>query len=367
MNIIIFIVILVVLILVHEFGHFIVAKKSGIRVDEFGIGFPPKLFGKKYGETEYTFNLLPFGGFVRIFGENPDKESINGEDSGRSLVNKPKYIQALVMFAGVGFNILTAWLLFSVIYMVGMPTVFEEGDNKFVQNPALTIVEVLPETPAEYAGLKVGDKLLSFSVNNESISELTSEKVSDFVALHGKDKIYVEYKRGNDVFVLDTVPETNIIPNEPERAVIGIAMSQVGTLKLPVHLAFWEAGKLTAKMFVAVTVAITQFLFDAITLNADFSQIAGPVGIVGIVGDAAALGIISLLSFTAFISLNLAVINLLPLPALDGGRLLFVAIEAIKGSPIKPSIVNMLNMIGFALLILLMVVVTYNDIAKIFN
>ena len=126
MSIIIFVIVLVVLILVHEFGHFITAKKSGIRVDEFGIGFPPKIFGKKIGETTYTLNWIPFGGFVKIFGENPDDESISGPDSARSFVNKKRRIQALVIVAGVLFNVILASLLFSAGFMIGMPV--SDGD-----------------------------------------------------------------------------------------------------------------------------------------------------------------------------------------------------------------------------------------------
>ncbi|MBI3020127.1 MAG: site-2 protease family protein, partial [Parcubacteria group bacterium] len=121
MGVLILVISLAVLVLVHEFGHFIVAKKTGVRVDEFGIGFPPKLFGKKFGETAYTVNLLPFGGFVKIFGENPDEESLNGPDKARSFVRKPRKIQAMIIAAGVFFNFLLAWLLISVGFMSGMP------------------------------------------------------------------------------------------------------------------------------------------------------------------------------------------------------------------------------------------------------
>ena len=144
-------------------------------------------------------------------------------------------------------------------------------------------------------------------------------------------------------------------------------MGLVGTLKLPPHLAVWEGLKTTLSMLVAVTIGILSFLAAAITLTADLSQVAGPVGIVSFVGDAAALGLVPLITFTAFISLNLAVINLLPIPALDGGRLLFVGIEAVRGTPIKPATVNALNTIGFVFLIFLMVVITYSDIARIFS
>ena len=162
----------------------------------------------------------------------------------------------------------------------------------------------------------------------------------------------------------EVIPRSGVIKGE-EKPAIGIAMGVIGTLKLPIHLALYEGGVRTVTLLYHITIGISTFLVQAVMLNADFSSIAGPVGIVGLVGDASQLGIIALLNFTAFISLNLAVINLIPFPALDGGRLLFLGIEAIKGSPIKPVVANTLNFVGFALLILLMLIVTYNDIIRI--
>src|SRR3989344_4408085 len=154
MSIIIFLIVLAVLVLVHEFGHFIVAKKTGVRVDEFGLGFPPKLFGIKKGETEYTFNLIPFGGFVKIFGENPDEESMSGPDSTRSFVNKSKWVQASIIVAGVGFNFLLAWFLFSGTLVVGSPMSTDSLPNgAIVSNEQLLITGVQKDSPAEKAGI----------------------------------------------------------------------------------------------------------------------------------------------------------------------------------------------------------------------
>ena len=161
MSIIIFIVILLVLVVSHEFGHFIVAKKSGIRVDEFSFGFPPKLYGKKIGETTYNLNALPFGGYVKIFGENGDDENISKEDKKRSFTSKPRYIQAGVLFAGVVMNFLVAWLLLSVGFMSGLPSsVGMEPSGTTMKNQALTVTSVLSGSPAELSGLKVGDEFV---------------------------------------------------------------------------------------------------------------------------------------------------------------------------------------------------------------
>jgi len=363
MSILLFIAILAILILAHEFGHFIVAKRSGIRVDEFGIGFPPKIFGKKIGETEYSLNLLPIGGFVKIFGETPDEESIDGPDAKRSFVNKPKYVQAAVLFAGVFFNILLAWFLISAGFMVGLPTPVDvTPEGRTLQDINLVITEILPDSPAQYSGFKVGDKILSIEAGESSIILPSTESTQEFISTRLGEDITVEIKRGKQA------PESLIVrPIEGviEHPAIGIAMDEIGTLKLPFYLAFWEGAKLTTMLTEATFFGLAGFLSDIFTGNADLSAVAGPVGIVGIVGDASEFGFIYLLSLTALISINLAIINLMPFPALDGGRLLFLLIEIIKGSPIKPSVANTVNAVGFAILILLMVVITYSDIVKI--
>jgi len=366
MSIFIFIAILVVLILVHEFGHFIVAKRAGIRVDEFSIGFGPKWFSKKVGETEYTFKPLLAGGYVKIFGENPDEESISGPDSARSFFNAPKWIQAAVIIAGVFFNILLSWFIFAAVFMLGMPTAVSDEERNTVQNPRVVIADVLPDAPAELAGIKRNDTLLSLSAGGAYAEAESGDIVSNFIAAHPNDEITLSVKRGDEVLSIVALPQKNLIPDEPDRAAVGISMGIVGEMRLAPHKAVYEAAILVYKILPAIFFAIIGFLGSAIIGTADFSQVAGPVGIVGLVGDAASLGAVSLLMFTAFISLNLAVINVLPFPALDGGRLLFVIIETIKGSPIKPVVANVMNSIGFALLILLMILITFNDVARLF-
>lgn len=363
MNIIIFLVILLVLVVSHEFGHFIVAKKSGIRVDEFSFGFPPKLFGKKIGETTYNFNALPFGGYVKIFGENPDDESLNGPDSKRSFVNKPKYIQAAVLFAGVVMNFLVAWLLLSIGFMSGLPTsVGSEPKGSVLQNQALTVTSVTPSSPAEKAGLKIGDKISLLKNSTEMTETPSAESVQYFIRQHSGKEIQISFIREGELKEVAVMPEINKDTNTP---MIGISMDIIGTLKLPIHKALWEGLKLSSNLVVATVHGFYTLIHDGITGNGNLSSVTGPIGIVGVVGDAAQFGFIYLLSFTALISINLAVINLIPFPALDGGRLLFLLIEKIKGSRIKPVIANTANIIGFGLLMLLMVVITYNDIVKL--
>jgi len=364
MNILIFIIILAALILVHEFGHFIVAKKNGIRVDEFGIGFPPKLYGKKRGETEYTVNAIPFGGFVRIFGENPDEESTSGPDSARSFVNKPKIIQVAVLSAGVFFNLLFAWLLITTGFLVGMPS--SASDQLAlgpVSNAHLTVVEVMKDSPAFVAGIKTGDKIVSASYENETVIRATPEIFQQFVDKHGTKKISVLVERGSEEKKIEVTPITGRVEG---RSVIGIGMDMVGVMKLPLHRAIYEGGKLTLIYTGETFKGLYNLLADAFRGKGDMSAVSGPVGIVRIVGDASQLGLTYLISLTAIISINLAVINILPIPALDGGRVFFILIETIKRSPIKVKTANLAHSIGFIILIGLILIVTFHDIWTIF-
>ena len=361
MTIFIFFAVLFLLVLVHEFGHFIVAKKTGMRVDEFGIGFPPKLFGVRKGETEYTLNLLPIGGVVKKLGG--DSEGIEESERYRSFIGKSKLSQAAVLIAGVTMNVLFAWLLFTVALSLGTQSAVGEEDA--TSDAELVITEVLEGSPAEEAGLPVGARIEALRSGDDTLENLTPTAFRLFTTEHRNDELELMYHVHGESMTVSVTPETGVVEGEPERGAVGIALTMIEMVSRPVHLAFYEAGKMTLTTLRDITVGISGLLWDSLRLKADFSNVAGPVGIVGLVGEASAFGLTALLMFTAFISLNLAVINLLPFPALDGGRLVIVAVEAIKGSPIKPSWVATVNTIGFALLILLMVAVTWNDISRI--
>lgn len=367
-NILLFVVVLSVLILVHEFGHFIVAKKSGIRVDEFALGFPPKLWGKKFGETLYSINLLPFGGFVKIFGEDPNDENTNGPDRARSFVHKPRYIQAMVLVAGVTFNFLFAGILLSVGFMVGMPSSVDDGYAKYTKDKHILITMVSESSPAGIAGLKVGDTIVSVVADDSALQAdtLTTTNIQQLISSHANEKVAVIYKRNGETNTDLITPVPNAIEGRSEPA-IGVAMDQVGTVVLPIHLAIFEGFKFAGSLFVETLKGLYHLLTGLFSGHSELSQVTGPVGIVGMVGEASRMGVIYLVTFTSLISINLAVINLLPFPALDGGRLLFVGIEAIKRSPINSKVTNTLNFAGFAILISLMVAVTFHDVFKLLH
>lgn len=365
MSILVFFIVLFVLVLVHELGHFAVAKWTGMRVDEFGIGFPPRLFGIRKGETEYTFNLFPVGGFVKIFGEDslvvengvPQTEIPKG-----SFTSKSKWAQSAVLIAGISMNILFAWLLFILAFGIGVKTVVEEEHAS--DTAVLAITNVLSGGPADVASLKTGAIIRDVYAGDTSLETLTPSAFSSFIAEHGDKPITISYSLDGEVRVVQVTPETRTIEGDT-RPVIGVALTLIDTVSRPFTEAVVEATVHTGTGLQNIALGITTLFVDTVRMRADFSQVAGPVGIVGLVDEASSYGLTSLLMFTAFISLNLAVINILPFPALDGGRLLFVAIEAVKGTPIKPQYVGILNTVGFFILILLMVLVTWNDIAKL--
>ncbi len=362
MSILIFFAVLFVLILVHELGHFATAKWFKMRVDEFGIGFPPKLFGIKKGETEYTFNLFPIGGFVKIYGEDSvgieDEQGIAQTEG--AFTSKSKWKQAIVLVAGVTMNVLFAWILVAIAFGIGVRTaVLEEDASKDAE---LTVATVLEDGPAGIAGLEVGSTLTKVEADGGTLSELTPSAFDAFVQEHTEDIIVMTLTDGKTI---EVSPQQNVIDGKEDKYAVGIALAQIDIVSRGFVDSITDSFIYVVSSLKAIVVGVTTLIAQSVMMQADFSQVAGPVGIVGLVGEASAFGVTTLLIFTAFISLNLAVINILPFPALDGGRLLFVAIEALKGSPIKPQWVATLNTIGFVLLILLMVAVTWNDIAQL--
>ena len=388
MTIIIFFIILGLLVLVHEMGHFIVAKKAGVRVDEFGFGYPPRAFkiGRRW-DTDFTINWIPFGGFVKIFGENyeadnaePNSLSRAQEFSAENSFSAPsveprkplestirfrftevtKKWQAAILVAGVSFNILFAWALFSLGFLIGVPSSVENNFGGEVKNPALTIIEVLPEYPASQSGIRSGDKIISVSNKNTSLKNTTPEEVSSLI--NSSSEVNIKIDRGGEKFNYKIVPKEDV---DSRRKIVGISMDMVGTVSLPLHKAIIEGARTTGTLTYLTVDGLYNLVVGAFRGTADLSSISGPVGIVGIVGDASRLGFSYLLTLTALISINLAIINLIPFPALDGGRLLFVLIESIKKTPINPKIAGWANTVGFALLLLLMVFITYRDIAKL--
>jgi regulator of sigma E protease len=372
MNIIVFLAVLVVLIVVHEMGHFIAAKLFGIKVEEFGVGYPPRAitFGK-IGETVYTLNWIPFGGFVKIFGESLGAE-VPASERKRALVSQSAWRQGIVFVAGVVFNVLFAWMLFSAAFIMGSPVaVSEEATVERGVPVRLAISNVLPDSPADVAGLKVGDSISALSAGDDVQENPLPSGVSAFISEHAGENVMVSYSRQEGERLVEgaveIIPTHGVIVGKQGTPAIGIEMVLISSERQGIFTSFLLGAQKTYKATIAIAKGTGQFIAQAVAGRADWQTVAGPIGIVGLVGDASSLGLIYLVNFTAMISINLAIINMIPIPALDGGRLLFVIIEGVTKKKIPSKIVSTLNTVGFLAVILLMVAITYHDLVKIIS
>jgi regulator of sigma E protease len=357
--VIIFIIVLSVLIFVHELGHFLIAKRAGLKVEEFGFGFPPKIMGIKHGETIYSINWIPFGGFVKILGEDGEER-----DNSRSLASAKPLVRSGILVAGVVMNFLLAVILLSfgnaVGLRVGLP------DDSAIANAhdiKIQIVSVVSNSPADSAGLKPLDEIAGFAQNGQDIQMTSVTAVQDYINSHKGQGITIEIKNGSQVTYKQVTPRAN--PPAGEGA-LGIALAATGLIKYPLPQAIIQGITDSANIASYTAVGYATIIKNIFTTGKPGVELSGPVGIAVITGKAAQLGFTYLMQFMALISINLAVLNIIPFPALDGGRLLFVIIEKIKGSPISKKIENGVNAAGFALLILLMIYVTTKDIIKFF-
>ena len=349
MTIILFIVVLLITVLVHEWGHYIAAKKSGMLVEEFGFGIPPRLWSKKIGETVYSVNALPFGGFVKIAGENGVEDGTPVE---RQFESKPWYIQSIVLVAGVICNILLAILLFTISYSVGTPAVSDSGTP--------TVLYVSPNSPTENAGIKIGDQIVSIKKYDKEISPINTENIRSAIA-DSNDPLEITFINNKTQSVVYITPET-----KEDVIAIGVGIEKLGIEKLSVPKAFTKATKQT--FFIAKTIfktvgSLVSGLFVSEKQNQD---LIGPIGLAKEIKNASNIGFGYLLAFTAMISINLAVINILPFPALDGGRLIIVLLERITRRKFSKTVVGIIHASGFILLIGLMIFLSVGDVSRLF-
>jgi len=357
-TVLLFIAILAVLILVHELGHFFVAKKSGVKVEEFGLGFPPRVFGIKRGETLYSLNLLPIGGFVKIYGEDGDKKNDPRSFSSRSIRSR-----SLIVGAGVLMNILLAIVIFSVAHGVGLPqAIDDEASIANIKNVQVRITDVSENSPAENAGFKWGDSIIGMELGEDVLVDIKSiTDVQGFISRHVGEEVTISIARGDEILKRNLVPRSD--PPQGEGA-IGIAMLKTGVISYPFYIAPLKGVESTVFVTFATLRAFWGIISDFVSTGTVDAELSGPVGIAVMTGQVQQMGFIFLMQFIALISINLAIINIMPFPALDGGRLMFFAIEKIKGSPVNQKYEKMAHTVGFALLILLMIVITFRDIGK---
>lgn len=359
-----FLVILLVLVIVHEFGHFIVAKWVGMRVDEFAFGFPPRLFSKKKGETVYAFNLLPLGGYVSIWGENgseEDKQKNGAMYHPRAFGNRPWWAQLLVLIAGVTMNMVLALLIFITISYGNIEmSSSDEVYGSRVKDAHIMIVDSSPESPAYKAGIVPGSILVDVT-SNKKVADLTStSSLVTFIEKHQDDAFSITYIRPDGGLASTTIAAVYGIV--PDKKALGIAIDKVGIVKT----SFIEAITIGTQR----TYNITMLTFQGLqSLVQSFLQgegvvgsLSGPVGIARIVSETSDYGYVAILTLIAILSINLAIFNILPFPALDGGRIIIVFIETIFRKKIPFKYYSWSNVVGFSLLMLLLVVVTVHDI-----
>lgn len=372
-TIIIFLLVLGVLVFVHELGHFVVARKNGVKAEEFGFGFPPRIWGiyknnenkwkqvrgskkvKDAKSTIYSFNWIPLGGFVKIKGEGgQDKEDKD------SFAHKAVWRRALILVAGVAMNIILAGVLISVGYMIGFPdSTANLAKSAQVSGQQVQIIQVMPDSAAESADIKPGDVVLS--VDGESVdSEI---ELQELIRASANEEVDLVLKRQDKTMNLTVSPDLK----DNGQGSLGVAIVSSGIVKYPFFQSIWQGFKVAFLLLGAIFVAFFE-LIKGLFVGAPISaEIAGPIGIADMTGNYARMGFSYLLQFTALLSLNLAVINILPFPALDGGRILFLAIEKIKGSPVKQEVENIIHNLGFILLMLLVLIVTFKDVSRLFN
>jgi regulator of sigma E protease len=346
LTIITFLLVLSVLVLVHEGGHFLIAKKAGIKVEEFGFGYPPRLWAKKVGETEYSVNLLPLGGFVRLYGE--DDLTTHAQ---HSFWAQSKRARAGVVVAGVVMNFLLAILVFTLVYSItGLP--FESDRVK--------IVGVVPNSPADRVGLKTGQVI-------QALNGITVKNTTDFINLTRKNL-------GQPIMLRIDGQEVEITPRQetpPGEGPLGVVISQTEMKHYPfyqmVPLGVIEGFKEAIKWGRLILGSLAKMLFELITLGRVPQDVAGPLGILQITSGVAKTGLLSVLQFVGILSVNLAVINVLPFPALDGGRLIFLFYELITRRRPRPGVERWVNTAGMATLLFLILLVTIGDISRLLS
>jgi regulator of sigma E protease len=338
-----------ILVFFHELGHFLVAKKSGIRVERFSLGFPPKLIGKKIGDTEYCISWIPLGGYVKMAGEDPDEKELKGEPW--EFMSKPVRTRALVIFAGPAMNFILAILIFWGIIFFTNKQIIPKDTNQ------IGLVE--PGDPADKAGIKPGDRIIS--INGIEVS--TFKEMAEIIYEQVEKPIEVKWRRDGDEYTaIITTFKDSILDEKGEAKYVG----KIGVgPRYTIVKGFFRSLLEGIRTSIIILMESIKFIIGLITGTASVKLLGGPVRIAQIAGETAKAGIVYLLSFMALLSVNLSFLNVLPIPVLDGGHLLFLTIEKIKGRPLTIKQRAALQQVGLAFLILLIIFVTYNDFLRL--
>ncbi len=366
LTIIIVIISLILLMSLHEMGHFLLARKFGITVEEFGIGYPPRIWGKKIKNTIYSINWLPLGAFVKILGEDETQKKTQG-----SFASKVLWQRALVLFGGVAVFWIIAFLIITILAGIsGVPTAVPDSFNGIGKEaPKVQIFSVAKNSPADLAGIKAGDEIKKLKVKSAKlkVEEIETSKVGEiqqFISEHKGEEILFSLQRGDEVLTVTSTPRVD--PPKGEGA-LGIALARVSHMQVAWYKSPWIGAKITALQTKDIPVQWYELIKKKIDkVPTPEVQLVGPVGLGQIMGQALGQGAGNYLMLVAIISIYLAFFNLLPIPALDGGRLLFIAIEAIMRKPVNPKVEQKITTIFFIALILMALIFTFQDIRRLF-
>ncbi len=338
---------LIGLLILHEFSHFFVAKKCGVVVEEFGVGYPPKIWGKKIRGTVYSLNLLPFGAFVKIPPE--------------SLKSKPIWQRFLIISAGIISFWVFCFVILSIVFMMGALVQISDEDVGF-ENPQIQIVAIASGSPAEQAGLEVGD-IIEATIKDPTGKFAKVVEVQQYIEQSKGGEVRLLIKRGADSLAIIVKPRVS--PPEGEGA-LGVALARVAIKKYTLPQALFRALTQTIQLTIAIIIGLGQAIYNLFAGKPTGVEMVGPIGIMNIFAQTGSLGVSYFLQTIAIISLNLAIFNALPLPVSDGGKILFLAFEKIRKKPLNEEIEEKINKVFFALLLVLMVWVTIKDIVKLF-
>jgi len=373
-TIILFLLILGVIVFFHELGHFVMAKLYNVKVEEFALGFPPKIFGVKKGETEYRLNWVPLGGYCKIVGEDGEEK-----ENPRSFGSRSIFQRFQIISAGVLMNFFLAFVIFSFIFMIGFPqditgkdlSIIKAGENssqasviineenaKSVKDIKIQISEIVEDSPADKAEMKIGDTVVQ--VDNKKINSI--EDLQNYTQENLGKPMMLSITRGKESFTKEIIPRENYPEDE---GAMGVSLAQTAVVSYSFLEAIKQGFEYTVHLTIFIIMAFAGIIWGLITTGKTVAEVSGPVGIAIMTQQAAAMGFLTVLNFTALISVNLAIINALPLPALDGGRMVFLLIEKIKGSPLNQQWEAKANNAGFMLLMALMLIVTFKDVAKL--
>lgn len=352
---------LISLLVLHEFGHFILAKRFGVKVEEFGVGYPPRIFGKKIGETVYSVNLLPFGAFIRVPGEIGGKEK---EDE-RSFSKQSVRRRVMIMLGGVVSFWIMASLIFTIVFNLGAPMAAEDNENTGFNNLQVQIAAISSDSPASKAGLKPGDRIIKITnpVSQNEITVYKVKEVQDFMESNKGQELVLTAQRAREIFEAKITPRA--FPPAGEGP-LGVALVRMGEKTYPWWQTLWHGIYQTWNLTLAVFQGYYQALSNVFQGQPSGVQFTGPVGIFHLMGQASQMGFSYFLNFIGLISIYLAVFNILPIPATDGGKLIFLGIEFLRKKPIAPKIEQGITTAFFMALIGLMVLVTIKDVIRIF-